>query len=104
MLLMIAVLLVMAGFFVGSIVTHLARPEEGIVLEPDPRPSVPVRVLQTAPSSPHLSTAPAGMHFVASRRGKKYYPVGSPAAAALKPENRVYFPDAAAAEDAGFIP
>lgn len=46
---------------------------------------------------------PAGMHFVASRRGKKYYPVTSRSGQNLSPANRVYFRDAQAAEKAGFV-
>lgn len=46
---------------------------------------------------------PSGMHFVASKRGKKYYPVDAPAAAKLAPANRVYFQDAASAERAGYV-
>ncbi len=45
---------------------------------------------------------PAGMRFVASKRGKKFYPVTSASAAKLAPQNRVYFPDEASAERAGF--
>tara|TARA_B100000315_G_C14375002_1_gene494771 strand:+ start:94 stop:567 length:474 start_codon:yes stop_codon:yes gene_type:complete len=45
---------------------------------------------------------PEGMQFVASSRGKKYYPVLASQAQNLAPENRVYFPDAAAAEAAGY--
>ena len=45
---------------------------------------------------------PAGMHFVASRSGKKYYKVDSAAGERIAPKNRVYCPDAAAAERAGF--
>lgn len=45
---------------------------------------------------------PAGMRFVASKRGQKYYAVDASAAQGIVPENRVYFPDAAAAENAGY--
>lgn len=45
---------------------------------------------------------PAGTQFVASKRGKKYYPVRSPAGEKLAPANRVYFNSAAEAEKAGF--
>lgn len=45
---------------------------------------------------------PAGMRFVASRRGKKYYPVRSANAAKLAPANRVYFADAESALRAGY--
>ncbi len=48
------------------------------------------------------SFIPTGMQFVASKRGKKYYPVASASAAHLSPANRVYFPNAEAAERAGF--
>jgi len=46
---------------------------------------------------------PEGMHFVASKRGKKYYPVDSANGQQIVPGNRVYFPDAGSAERAGFI-
>jgi hypothetical protein len=48
--------------------------------------------------------APAGARFVASKRGKKYYPVGSPGAERLSPANRVYFKTAEEAKKAGFAP
>jgi hypothetical protein len=47
---------------------------------------------------------PAGMRFVASRRGKKYYSVTSAGGNRIAPENRVYFPNEASAEAAGFSP
>jgi hypothetical protein len=47
---------------------------------------------------------PPGMAFVASRKGKKYYSVTSAAGERIAPANRVYFPDAASAESAGFSP
>lgn len=47
---------------------------------------------------------PDGMQFVASRKGKKYYPVASPLSERIKPENRLYFPTADAAEAYGFLP
>ncbi|MSR86836.1 hypothetical protein EXS70_01540 [Candidatus Peribacteria bacterium] len=47
---------------------------------------------------------PSGMQFVASKRGKKYYPVTSRSAQNLSPVNRIYFPNAAVAEAAGFVP
>lgn len=45
---------------------------------------------------------PPGMRFVASKNGKKYYPVASSAGERIVPENRRYFVDEAAAEAAGF--
>lgn len=47
---------------------------------------------------------PPGMQFVASKRGKKYYPVTSSQGQKLAPANRIYFPSAEAAEEAGFRP
>jgi len=47
-------------------------------------------------------TVPAGMRFVASKRGQKYYPVESASASALAPANRVYFRTAEEAEGAGY--
>ncbi|MDO8469253.1 MAG: hypothetical protein Q7S29_05875 [Candidatus Peribacter sp.] len=47
-------------------------------------------------------TVPSGMRFVASRRGKKYYPVDSASASNLAPSNRVYFRTAEEAERAGY--
>ncbi len=49
------------------------------------------------------SAVPAGMQFVASKRGKKYYAVGSAGANNLSEANKIYFPDAAAAEAAGYV-
>ena len=46
--------------------------------------------------------APAGMQFVASSRGKKYYPLNDPSAAKLAPQNRIYFRDAESAVKAGY--
>ena len=46
---------------------------------------------------------PPGMHFVASKRGKKYYSVDSSQARNIVPENRIYFPDEISARQAGYI-
>ena len=45
---------------------------------------------------------PPGMKYVASKTGKKYYDVTSAMGNRLLPKNRVYFPDRASAEAAGF--
>lgn len=45
---------------------------------------------------------PTGMKFVASKIGKKYYPVSSAQGQNIKLENRRYFPSAEAAEAAGY--
>lgn len=60
-------------------------------------PATPLLVNQIAVS------VPTGMHFVASRRGKYYYPVESSAGSRLSPENRVYFLDAPSAERSGYV-
>jgi hypothetical protein len=49
-------------------------------------------------------TVPRGMYFVASKKGKKYYPVTSSAGERIAPQNRVYFPTAEQAERAGYVP
>ena len=46
---------------------------------------------------------PEGMQYVASKRGKKYYPVLSRAGEKLSPKNRVYFRTSALAETAGYF-
>lgn len=46
--------------------------------------------------------APEGMRFVASRKGKRFYPVSSKQAQGLSPKNRIYFPTAEAAKTAGY--
>lgn len=60
-----------------------------------------------------VSTTPNGVSqgqqsekgsYVASKRGKKYYPANCSAAKSLKPENLIYFQTAAAAEAAGYTP
>lgn len=47
-------------------------------------------------------TVPNGMQFVASKRGKKYYPVFSRAGENLAPKNRVYFVTEHEAQLAGY--
>lgn len=47
---------------------------------------------------------PPGMKYVASKSGKKYYDVTSAMGNRLTPKNRVYFPDRASAEAAGYLP
>lgn len=46
---------------------------------------------------------PPGMHFVASKKGKKLYSVTSAAGERIAPQNRVYFETEAAAQAAGFV-
>lgn len=46
--------------------------------------------------------APDGMHFIASKKGKRFYPVHSKQAEALAPKNRVYFKTENEARSAGY--
>lgn len=45
---------------------------------------------------------PSGMRYVASKRGKNYYPVDSSTGEGIVPENRIYFETAAEAIAAGY--
>jgi len=56
----------------------------------------------SVPQNASVQAPPTGSVFVASKRGKKYYPVGSANADRLSPANKIYFPNAAAAEAAGY--
>lgn len=47
---------------------------------------------------------PPGMQFVASKTGKKYYPVTSASGKRIVPKNRIYFRSAEEARAAGFAP
>ena len=46
---------------------------------------------------------PGGMNYVASRRGRYYYPVGSSAGERITPGNREYFKTADEARRAGYV-
>lgn len=47
--------------------------------------------------------APEGMLFVASKNGKKYYPLDAPEADMLSPKNRIFFSSREEAESAGYV-
>lgn len=47
---------------------------------------------------------PEGMHFVASKKGKKYYPISSAGGQNIVPDNRIYFRTAEEAKNAGYKP
>ena len=47
---------------------------------------------------------PHNAQFLASKRGKKYYPVFSSAGERITPGNRIYFENAQQAEAAGYVP
>ena len=42
-------------------------------------------------------------NFFASKKGKKYYPVGCSAGKTIKPENKIYFNTRLDAEKAGYV-
>jgi hypothetical protein len=46
---------------------------------------------------------PDGMHFVASKKGKKYYPIDSKSGRNIVPQNRVYFKSEDEAKKAGYV-
>lgn len=46
---------------------------------------------------------PPGMRYLASVRGKKYYPVDSADAQRIVPANRIYFKDEESARRAGYV-
>lgn len=55
----------------------------------------------SAVSTPKV-TSPSSKAFVASRKGKKYYPAGCAGAASLKEDNKVFFSTEAEVEAAGY--
>ncbi len=50
-----------------------------------------------------LVVVPPWAAFVASKNGKKYYPVDSSSGRSITPKNRVYFRHASEAEAAGYV-
>ena len=56
----------------------------------------------SVPSVKSTSTESSGKNFVASSRGKKYYPIGCPAGSNLKESNKIYFASREEAEKAGY--
>ena len=69
-----------------------------------PTASGTIRVAAAPFLTNHVTVeVPVGMRFVASKAGKKYYPVNSAAGSRLKPENRVYFATEEEARRAGYI-
>ncbi len=87
----------------------------GITVESNGDPSTPV-VEQTANTISSTNNAPikllkaddatnaVGQNFFASRRGKKYYPLGCSAGKTIKESNRVYFDTRDQAVKAGYTP
>ena len=84
------------GTVQGEIRAVLPGKSDVLVLSGSVR--IPVRGLSAAATI----SAPTGTHFVASKKGKKYYPLDSAGASQLSPNNLVYFSDSLAAEAAGY--
>ena len=89
------------GNIIGSIDagTRLVMADSVIIPESDGSFSVPARPFLVNIIDVKI---PEGMHFVASKRGKKYYAVTSSAGQKLNPENRRYFRTEGEAEAAGY--
>lgn len=67
--------------------------------------NIPTRARETSyatNTTPSQVSVPNTGQYVASRNGKKYYPVDCKSANRIKSENRVYFATAALAEAAGY--
>lgn len=60
--------------------------------------------IPAGPLFTHVITidVPPDMRFVASKKGRKYYPLASRSGQNIAIENRIYFPDDASAEAAGY--
>lgn len=74
--------------------------DERIELHPNTPFRIPATVLLTHYTEIEI---PEGMLYVASKKGKKYYPVASRAAQSITPSNRQYFATAQEAVQAGYV-
>ncbi len=89
------------GALVGT--THRTRLIVGnTVAVPDGSGAFAIRNSVVSQQTGGVQAAPVGTQFVASKRGKKYYPVGSAGADRLSPANKIYFQSREAAEAAGY--
>jgi hypothetical protein len=89
------------GSLVGSVHGDVRLVAGDHVVQPDASGAFAIHDTQLLTNVVTISI-PDGMHFVASKKGKKYYPVDSASAQNLSLDNRVYFPTASAAEAAGY--
>lgn len=90
--------LLITVFLLGIITGKNQFRNEPIVLEgvtPVPEASILV------PAVSKQNVNPNG-NYVASSRGKMYYPIDCPAGSNLKEENKIYFKTSTAAEEAGY--
>jgi hypothetical protein len=89
-----------SGYLSGRM---LAAPELTLTLQEDTRPLMPtIQIDGVRNGILHGKTIPDGMKFVASSKGKKYYPVFSASGNRITPKNRLYFRTAKEAEIAGY--
>jgi hypothetical protein len=89
------------GMIIGAVGTgaRLIIGNEPVIPKPDRSFSIPASdFLVNIISVP----VPRGVAFVASKRGKNYYPVDSSAGKRLVPDNRLYFRTAEEAEAMGY--
>ncbi len=108
LILLIVILVSTGSFFLG----RLSKQSEnkGVKIEyPAPLQAQPGNIISSLESSipvakPKVSITKTETNrgYVASKRGRKYYPVGCPAAENLKVENRIYFKTAGEATEAGY--
>ena len=89
------------GNIIGMVGTgaRLIIGNEAVVPRPDRSFAVPARPFLVNIIDVPI---PRSAQFVASRRGRKYYPVDSSAGQRLVPENRLYFRTAEEAEALGY--
>jgi hypothetical protein len=94
----LGVSLIIAVFLLGIITGKNAFRTEPIVLEG----VTPVNSLNLQANLVSVSQTAEEGEYVASSRGRMYYPVSCKAANSLKPENKIYFKTATEAETAGY--
>ena len=90
--------LLSTAFLLGIITGKVQFKTEPIVLE-GITPISQKEILAPAVTKPKGNL---NGEYVASNRGKMYYPVDCPAGDSLKPENKIYFKNSAEAEAAGY--
>lgn len=113
-----ACFLLSIGFYAGYMRSQsLDNREEGIIFIPEGSPTLPCEhypnipkvtekhdvVSDKTPVTP--SSVPSqskNMPFVASQKGKSYYPIACNGARRIKEENRVYFTSTSEAEQRGY--
>jgi len=103
---MILIIVLVAGssFGLGRLSNKGGSQEPIKIIFPDGN-SLSANALQAIPntSKPSVKTGNSATGlFVASRKGKKYYPINCSAGSSLKEDNKVFFSTEAEAESAGY--